>query len=228
MQAKLADRLLIVPRAHVSIFATRFQVEMYELFHRTTGGRLGHLLGSPIIIAGLVALLATLTGAVWPGLLVVGLVAVFGVLVTPLVAIITAAYSAALFGLGTWLAGALGDSAVVGSIVLVVAGTAIQVTSHVFEDIPPPHSGTKRFVPVRVWMKRIDLKEILRTTALTYGVFFWLELWATPRIISLQLLHVLMRLGYRPALRREIDQRMAEILADPSDSWRGNVRRGPV
>ncbi len=102
----------------------------------------------------------------------------------------------------------------------------MQTLSHLFEDVPPPHSGTPDFVPILPWMRRLDIRALLRSLVLTFGVFFWLELWASLRILPFQVLHLLMRAGYRPELRRSIDERIAEIVAAPSTDWRRPRARG--
>src|SRR5262245_57890980 len=62
----LAERIFIVPMAHTRVTDAAFQMEMYELFHRTGGGRLGHLVGTPAILLGALMLLARTPGAAAP------------------------------------------------------------------------------------------------------------------------------------------------------------------
>lgn len=213
------ERIFIVPRAHTAIFATRFQIEMYELFHRTRGGRLGHLLGTPTIVLGLFLALHAGTGTPWWGVGLLAVIVALGLPVDRLAAMITGVLGAALLGLAAALAGALPSATIVG-LVLVGTGGAVQTLSHTFEDVPPPLSGTTHFVPIREWYRDLQLRALLRSAALTWGVFFWLELWATPRIWTIQVLHLLMRAGYRPDLRSELDGRAQEILAQPTSDWR--------
>ena len=214
------ERLLIVPRAHTAIFATRFQIEMYELFHRTRGGRLGHLIGTPTIVAGVLLALHGGTGSPWWGVGVLAAIVALGLRVDRIAAAITGVLGAALLGLAALVVHAMPASATLVGVVLVGAGGAIQTLSHTFEDVPPPLSGTTCFVPIREWYAALELRGLLRSAALTWGVFFWLELWAAPRIWTIQVLHVLMRLGYRRELQAELDRRAEEILAHPTSDWR--------
>ena len=49
---------------------------------------------------------------------------------------------------------------------------------------------------------------------------YWLELWASLRILPLQILHVAMHFGWRPELRHRLDARLAVILAGDDPRWR--------
>lgn len=215
-----AERLLIVPRAHTAVLDTRFQLEMYALFHRSFGARLGHLVGSPMILLGVFTGLHALTGGIWAGMAVLAVIVALGLRIDTIAAGITAGLGLALLALAIRLADPVAGSAMLACVVLVGVGAAIQTLSHAFEDVPPPHSGSSRFVPVREWIPRIDLRELLRSTALTFGVFIWLELWATPRIWTIQVLSLLMAAGHRPKLREALRQRTREILDDPTSDWR--------
>ena len=97
--------------------------------------------------------------------------------------------------------------------------SSVQTFSHLFEDVPPPLSGGEGFVPLRVWVRNVDFRVVLRAALLTLLVFYWLELWASFRILPLQVLHVLMRAGHRPALRRAVDARVADILGGRAGGW---------
>lgn len=216
----VGERVLIVPRAHTAIFATRFQIEMYVLFHRSAVAAIGHAVGTPTILLGAFVALHALTGAMWAGLAVLAIVALLGSRVDALAGMITGALGLALLGFAAWLGGATGSGATLVGLSLVGVGGAIQTLSHAFEDVPPPHSGSDVFVPMRDWRRTIDARELMRSTALTLGVFFWLELWATPRIWAIQVLQGLMALGYKPELRAELQGRASEILADPTSDWR--------
>lgn len=215
-----AEKLLIVPRAHTALLDTRFQIEMYELFHRTWGGRLGHIVGTPLILTGTFVALHAATHSAVPGALVLFAMSVFALRVDRMVAVLTALLGAALVGLAANLAPSdLADAAAL-SLGLVLGGCALQTFSHAFEDVPPPHSGTTEFVPVGSWFRAQPVVEFIRTGVMLVGVFFWLELWATYRIWPLQILQMLTWLGYRPELRAALDARSAEIVAHPTSSWR--------
>jgi hypothetical protein len=214
------ERILIVPRAHTAIFAARFQVEMYELFHRSRGGRLGHLIGTPTIVLGSLLALHGFTGAPWWGLALVAAIVGLGLRVDRIAAAISGALGIAMLGLvAVWAETTTGSATLVG-LVLVGTGGAVQTLSHTFEDVPPPLSGAPSFVAFPEWVARTEARALLRSALLTWGVFFWLELWAAPRIWTIQLLHLLMRAGYRSALKSALDERAQEILAHPTSDWR--------
>ncbi len=215
-----ADRIFIVPAAHVAIFRTRFQVEMYELFHRTLGGRLGHMIGTPTIVLGVLTVLHAATGLHWPGGLVIAGIVLVGLATDVLAASITGLLGLVLLGSAAALSAQVGGWALATGIGLIVLGCLVQTLSHAFEDVPPPHSGTSHFVPMGEWLRSITPREFLRSAVMTVGVFYWLELWATFRIWPLQVLHVLLALGYRPALRAELDARMEAIVEQPETDWR--------
>jgi hypothetical protein len=218
----LADRIFIVPAAHFRVDALRFQLEMYELFHRTTIGRLGHSLGTPIALVGWFT--ATLAVHPWLGLsfaVATGFGMVANVLrLDRLIAALTALATLGLALLASAIVHASGDGACVTGIAITLVGCALQTFSHLAEDVPPPQSGSDQFVPARAWLGRLTLREAARSVALTLGVFFWLEAWASLRILPLQILHVAMRLGHRPELRRALDARVAAIVAGADPRWR--------
>lgn len=218
-QFTAAERLFIVPKAHTALLDTRFQVEMYELFHRTAIGRIGHMVGTPAILLGVFIALQLASGGPFVGLAVLAAIAAFALRVDRLVALVTALLGLGLVGASAALIPSL--SAPVWTVAaLVFGGCLVQTLSHVAEEIPPPHSGTDRFVPALDWLRKITVREVVRSTVMLFGVFYWLEMWATFRIWPLQILHVLLALGYRPELRRALDERSAAIVAEPASDWR--------
>ncbi len=216
----LYESIFIVPQAHVAITRVDFQVEMYELFHRTPGGRLGHIVGTLATLLGTLALSERASGSLAPGVGLLAAIALWGAAVDRLVGGLTALLGAALVALVHFAAPSLGADLTACALGLVFGGCAVQTFSHLFEDVPPPQSGSTGFVPVGRWLRGITAREVVRSTLLTLLVFYWLELWATFRIWPLQILHVLMRLGYRPEARRRLDARVREIIAHPTSDWR--------
>ena len=228
VRASVAEALFIVPAAHTRVTDVSFQTEIYELFHRTSGARAGHMIGTPSVLFGALLFASGAPGAAGPGL-VVGLivvVAAFGVAVDRVVGLVTALAAALLAGAALLLAGALGaETARSVALACVLGGCAVQTFSHLFEDVPPPISGTPEFVTPGAWRRSVRALDLVRFTLLTFLVFYWLELWACFRILPLQILHLLMWAGYRPELRRALDARMAAILAAPASDWRRPASR---
>jgi uncharacterized membrane protein YGL010W len=219
----LAERLFIVPAAHTRLADVAFQAEMYELFHRTPAGRIGHMIGTPTILLGVLVLTSRAPGAAAP-LLAVALafgIAAWGLVIDRLAGLVTSIATALLAVSAFVLARALGpETALAAALALVLGGCSVQTFSHAFEDVPPPLSGAAEFVPPSAWLRRARLREVVRAASLTVGVFFWLEMWATFRILPLQVLHLLMRAGHRPELRSALDARVSAILAAPASDWK--------
>ena len=211
MASRLAHALLIVPQAHVR-FERTFQAEMYELFHRRPLARYGHLLVTPVIN---IALLAALT-AVAPAAGLVGAAAialwslhvdrVAGVIMLPILAAALAAHALAGPSPLVWLA-------------IVWAGGFAQAMSHASEPIPPPWTGSHRFMSLGPWLRSAPATRIIALALLSPTVFPLLEIWAAPRVWVLQVLHLMMRAGYRPALRDRLESRVIEILDDARTGW---------
>lgn len=216
MASRLVHALLIVPQAHVR-FDRTFQGEMYELFHRRPLARYGHLVVTPVIN---IALLAALAG-VAPAAAIAGAVAialwslhvdrVAGAIMVPIAA-------AALLGAHA-LAAALGAHAVLLSLAIVWAGGFAQALSHASEPIPPPWTGSHRFMSLGEWLRAASLPRIIGLALLSPTVFPLLEIWAAPRVWVLQVLHLMMRAGYRTALREQLEVRVIEILDDARTGW---------
>lgn len=223
--ARLARALLIVPAAHYRVHDADFQAEMYALFHTRAGCRLGHMACTPAVMLGLFLVLGRVAppGWTWPLPAALGLVVVAwglrvdrlaGAVMVPLVALTLAAARA--------LEAVAAHPLALGA-ALAVGGAALQMLSHGFEDIPPPLSGRAGWVPARAWLAAASAARVVGLGVLSLAVFTWLELWASPRVWPLQVLHVLMRAGHRPDLRARLAARVGEILAHPEREWREPV-----
>jgi hypothetical protein len=213
----LGERLFIVPASHTRIVDLSFQVEMYELFHRTPTARAGHMIGTSTLLFGVFVLASHAPGILAP-LLAAALIvwlAVCGFTLDRLTGLITA-----LYGIALAIAAQRSRLGMSMGVALTLVGCAAQTFSHLFEDVPPPLSGTTGFVSFRAWFWRLDALQALRAAAQTLVIFYWLEFWAGFRILPLQVLHLLMRAGRRPRLRSALDARIAEILADSTSSWK--------
>jgi hypothetical protein len=216
-QGTLGERLFIVPSAHTRIVDLSFQVEMYELFHRTAIARAGHMIGTSTLLFGVFVIASRAPGVVaWllAATLIVWLTAC-GIALDRLTGLVTGA-----IGIALAIAAQCSGLGVSSGIALALGGCVVQTFSHVFEDVPPPLSGTAGFVSARAWFGRLDAAQVLRSTIQTLAIFYWLEFWAAFRILPLQVLHLLMRAGRRPRLRSALDARIAEILADSTSGWK--------
>lgn len=218
----LARTLLIVPAAHYRVLDEHFQAEMYELFHRRAGCRIGHMLCTPVVVLGLLLALGSVAspGWSWPLPLALGaLVVAWGARVDRLAGAAMVPLVALALLAARGLAGVCAEPASLGA-ALAVGGAALQTFSHGFEDIPPPLSGRAGWVPMRAWLGVAPPARVAGSVALMLVVFVWLELWASPRVWPLQVLHVLLRGGRRPDLRARLAARVDEIVANPEREWR--------
>lgn len=214
--ARLAHALFIVPTAHVR-FDRTFQTEMYELFHQRALARWGHVLVTPLIVVAWLALL----DALLPNGAVIGAAAVvaWSFYVDRVAALFVVPLAlAAVFG-ARELAGALGEHAVVGSLLVAWGGGFLQAVSHAAEPVPPPWTGSHRFLSLGEWLRTAPLSRVLALFVLTPTVFPLLEAWAAPRVWVLQVLHFMMRAGYRAELRATLANRVVEMLGDARTGW---------
>jgi hypothetical protein len=211
MASRLAHALFIVPQAHVR-FDRTFQAEMYELFHRRPLARYGHLLVTPVINIGLLAALAAaapaagIVGAVAIALWSLHVDRIAGAIMLPIIAAALAVQALAPHSLLVWLA-------------IVWAGGFAQALSHACEPIPPPWTGSHRFLSLGEWLRSAPATYIVALGLLTPTVFPLLEIWAAPRVWVLQAVHLMMRAGYRPALRDRLEVRVLAILDDARAGW---------
>jgi hypothetical protein len=221
----MAHALLIVPRAHLR-FERTFQTEMFELFHRKPVARWGHLLCTPLIV---IALLVVLAAAV--PRIAVGAIALDGATLGAIAIVLWSLYVDRLAGLlvlllalaavpaAHALAALLGQDALLLGLAGAWAGGLLQAISHISEPIPPPWTGSHRFVPLGEWLRAAPPSRIASLVLLSPTVFPLLELWAAPRVWVLEVLHLLMRAGYRLELRARLDERVDEMLNDARTGW---------
>lgn len=218
----VARTLLIVPAAHYRIFAADFQVEMYELFHTRAGCRLLHMASTPVAVIGLLVALGTALAPGWswaPPLALGALVVGWGLRVDRLVGAVTAALTALSLVAAHRIGLASAHPVALGAALALGAAT-VQFASHAFEDIPPPMSNEVGWVPALAWLRKASVARMLTFLVLGVTMYTWLELWAAPRVWSLQVLHMLMRAGHRPALRAALAARVESIVAHPEREWR--------
>jgi hypothetical protein len=80
--------------------------------------------------------------------------------------------------------------------------------------VPPPLSGSGRFVPVGEWWRASSAARRAATLLLATSVFVLLELVASPKVLPCQVLDYLFALGYRPALRARTARAACELMDD--------------
>jgi hypothetical protein len=129
-----------------------------------------------------------------------------GVIMLPIIAAAVAVQALVPLSVLAWLA-------------IVWAGGVAQALSHATEPIPPPWTGSHRFMSLGPWLRSAPATRIIALALLSPTVFPLLEIWAAPRVWVLQALHLMMRAGYRPALRDRLAIRVSEILDDARTGW---------
>jgi hypothetical protein len=208
--------LLIVPHAHVR-FDPLFQTEMYELFHRRALARLGHLVCTPLIN---IALLAALPLAL-PHRAVVraAAIALWSLYVDRAAGTIMIPIALAAGFVANAIAPQLGSHGLLLALGAAWAGALLQALSHATEPIPPPWTGSHAFMPLGTWLRAAPASRIALLFLLSPTVFPLLEAWAAPRVWVLQVLHAMMRLGYRAELRAQLDGRVVAMLDDARAGW---------
>lgn len=209
VETSLRTRLLIVPASHVRIFDRGFQIEMYALFHRRWICRIGHAVCTPVVIAAILALATKLH----PMAGVAAALAMFASYVhfdRRVAAILAIPVALALFA-GRWL-----SSQSFSTIVAVAVGAAaIQAISHSVEDLPPPWS--RGFRPVLEVLRQASFTQIVSLMLLS-SFYFFLELWASPRVWPIQVHSLLLRLE-GGASRRELSEKVREHVALAGEHW---------
>lgn len=215
---RLVEYLTVVPEAHVRWLDTGLQWRLYDVFHGAALCRWGHLLATPVIVAGQIAMAASVR---------VGPVDLGWVLVVALVLLWLKVDKPVALGLGLVLVAIhLALDALHPAPGVAIAATAIaasiQAGSHVAEPIPPPWSGASRFRPIDEVLRdeRAPLRLGWPLIALSGAL---LEAWAAPRIWPYQLLNLLSPLGYRSAEREAIWAARGPVLEDCRRLWRSEA-----
>lgn len=215
------EYLTIVPEAHTRIFDLELQWKLYEVFHTTAITRIGHLLGTPVILMGALLLAASVPlGPVDLGLVFIAILGLWYITVDRLVGVLLSALL-----LGAWLAVAREGFATpaLGGL-LVVAGTGVQTLSHLGEPLPPPWSGTRSWRSLgELWRTAPRWRFLALPGLFVCSVF--LELWAAPRVFPYEGLYLLSHFGYRSDERERLLQERERIFADCSRGWRSEATR---
>lgn len=201
---RLVRWLTIVPAAHYRLLDTSFQMNLYRLFHGRSLSRVAHAVCSPLVTLFMLAALAHVRpGGVplsWPFAL---LAAAYGFAYGPAVGFALAPV-VALLALGAGFVARETPVSVALGAMLLFAG--LQAWSHMLEPVPPPLSGQDGFVPVGQWWRASTCERRTAAIVLSATVFVLLELIASPKVLACQVLEYLFALGYRPALRAQIDR----------------------
>ncbi len=224
---RLLYEALIVPEAHTRVFDADFQLEVYEVFHTRRTTRWMHILCTVIVNVSLLAAASAipipwLRNSAWnvDGAVLGAAIAFLGYFaVHGAWAVATAPVLLIAIGLAHILAAILGASVVSHALGIAFAAAFVQAFSHGFEPVPPPWSGGYHWISIREFLFRTPKIRILRLTMASFLIYPLLEMWASPRIWPVQVLHFLMKAGFHPVLASRTRERVRQILADPRNGW---------
>lgn len=228
----LLHLFMIVPTAQTKVLSLRYQAELYEAFHQDWRSQLLHVLFTIPALVGFLALLASIpigfNVQLFPGvaaansinLALLGVFALFTwyALFDKWVALFALPFLVGAWVLANWAVLKWGGFAALYALALIFLCGAIQALSHIFEDVPPPLSGSDSWADKHEWWSNASFKQVA-TIGIMFPVYSTLELISIPRIFPLQILRLLHRFGYRKDFAEEVKKEaLAMLFAGREDS----------
>lgn len=226
MQQKytVVDHLLTIPEAQTRIFDLEWQSTFYTVFHQTRTSRLLHALCMAPICFSLF-LLATYwdlgTGSLFRTL--PELTAINGSIIILMICSIwyiamdrTVGFATMPVILGFWLLAngthyLMGMSGVWFGLALLFGASAIQTISHQPEQVPPPHSGTDKFMSFPEWQQKASFWHKFKVSVM-FPIFTMVELISSPRLMPVQILRLMHKFGYRKDMEARNNLRARRVL----------------
>ncbi|MFT3772954.1 MAG: hypothetical protein QM820_46810 [Minicystis sp.] len=225
---RVSEWAVIVPEAQVHLLELQWQLDVYEAFHTARWNRLSHivcfypLLWTYFAFGACVSLADAPLWAAFPhatrATLALGLLPILAtwyllldrlvglVLLPVLVAMaLSANVFAAHFG---------GDAAQIVLLAVVVPNMVVLTLTHGLEPMPPPWSGSNRFVPMQTWRRTMPLLWQAKAAAVTLTTGLLLEYWAAPRFVPIQVLKILHLFGYKREMTALAQQRARALHVD--------------
>lgn len=214
-KTSIVEHLLTIPEAQVRIFDLKWQSTFYTVFHQTKTSKLLHTLCMAPIVFSLFALasyinfsdvslinsLPSVTAI--NGALVVLIVSAIWYLVMDLtIGLITIPIIIAFWILANTFNTFLGANGIYIALGMLFLFSFIQTVSHQPEPVPPPHSGSKKFVADKKWMKISSIGQKVKVFVL-FPVFTCVELISSPRLLPVQVLRLMHRFGFRKEFEKE-------------------------
>lgn len=220
---------VIVPEAQTHLLELQWQLDVYETFHTARWNRVSHavcfypLLWTYFVFAACFSfadapLVAALPHAARPtlALVLLGVLATWYLRLDRLVGLVLApvlvamAISANVFVTRHGAA----EAAWLAFIGVVVPNMLVLTLTHALEPMPPPWSGSSRFVPMSTWRRTLPFAWQLKAALVTLSTGLLLEYWAAPRFVPIQVLKILHLLGYKPEMTERARERARVLHAD--------------
>ncbi len=200
--------VFIVPKSQVHVLDFRYQVYVFELFHKVWPNRVSHYIGIPLHLGALFVWLAALagTGVAWAAAAVL---TALHVTIAVRSRLLPLAVLAAVVDLGlcasalTWLAPLLPVDAALWQhpLVFVLGWPSVQFATHLLEPtFPPPTSGRSGWASLRELLRDAGPTHLAKMALLT-PAHAGVEVVSSYRNLLVALSILLRRLGVRqPAL----------------------------
>ena len=222
---RLIDYLMITPDAQTRIFDLQYQVELYEIFHRTRLSRTLHTLCTPIITWSMFILAAriplrgpalmaqfSMGTEINAAFVLMGVLLLWYLKLDALVALTAAPILVTMWITSNLFSAALGGTAGWYGLSLMFICSTIQDVSHAVEPLPPPLSGNDHFGEGKAVLARMPLKMRIYTLVGGITIFAVLELISSPRIFVVQILSILKRFGYKKDFYEKATATAHEVL----------------
>ncbi|MFT6211518.1 MAG: YGL010W-like membrane protein [Bacteroidia bacterium] len=220
----IIEHILTIPQAQTKIFDLEWQSAFYTVFHQTKTSKLLHTVCMAPIVFSLFALAsyvdvssvslidAFAAQTAFNGAFIAMLVfAIWYLIMDVTIGLVSLPIVVAFWLLANVFNSALGANGVYVALGTLFLFSFIQTVSHQPESVPPPHSGSNAFVPFGKWMQSSTLPQKIKVFFL-FPVFTLVELISAPRLLPVQILRLMHRLGYKQALAKLTDERAKRVL----------------
>lgn len=223
-KVSVAQHLLTIPEAQIRIFDIEWQSAFYEVFHQTKTSRILHTLCMAPIVFSLFALASYInisSSSLIPSLDVLTAVngafvlmlilAVWYLIMDLTIGLVSVPILISFWVLANIFSYGFGFAGVYVATGILIVASLIQTISHQPELVPPPHSGSKEFVPYKKWISDSSVAQRIKVIVL-FPVFTMVELISSPRLLPVQVLRLMHRFGYKPELKTLTEERAKRVL----------------
>lgn len=220
----------IVPAAHYRAWDVRYQRRLYALFHTTSACRILHSICTPVALwfmlvslwhVKLAPLAMLFGGREDPGLSLpaAALFAAYAFSYGRIVGLALLPVHALLFRTASSFAEGHGPESLGFALAGLFAASALQTASHFFEPVPPPLTGSERFLPFAAFWRTASAGRKAVVLSLASSVYVLLELVAVPRVFPCQALRILQWLGHARPAHAETEAEARRMMQRWSSAW---------